>query len=478
MVKKIKIAVISICLLMGILSTQTLVKANAPQTRGDYTVIIQAVIRDSDGHWVSTNALESKNFNGTTVAGSSGGGSEETWQWTPSGGGYELTTTFSSHANAWGGLKYPTALWNYDSSELKFVGIGRNSYATEVAYPDDVDSSFLFERNSYLLANSEGGGWYRTYIFEQISEPQPQQPEAPDETTVEELLNEGAVKVDCINTEVSHADGIYGLMDGYTIGEVYGDAENGYKVDITIAPDPYVDQYNTDRGVSHTLSPDTQGEETITLIHVDGAWAVGEGETPVVYEVICETPQPQQPEAPDETTVEELLNEGAVKVDCINTEVSHADGIYGLMDGYTIGEVYGDAENGYKVDITIAPDPYVDQYNTDRGVSHTLSPDTQGEETITLIHVDGAWAVGEGETPVLFNVLCEEKEPVIPVIPDDEKPADPEKENPQATDDAGEPSADDSTDTGIQNDLVFWSGLVCVSALLAITGGIKRRKSK
>lgn len=344
---------------MGILSTQTLVKANAPQTRGDYTVIIQAVIRDSDGHWVSTNALESKNFNGTTVAGSSGGGSEGTWQWTPSGGGYELTTTLSSHANAWGGLKYPTALWNYDSSELKFAGIGRNSYATEVAYPDDVDSSSLFERNSYLLANSEGSGWYRTYIFEQISEP-----------------------------------------------------------------------------------------------------------------------QPQQPEAPDETTVEELLNEGAVKVDCINTEVSHADGIYGLMDGYTIGEVYGDAENGYKVDITIAPDPYVDQYNTDRGVSHTLSPDTQGEETITLIHVDGAWAVGEGETPVLFNVLCEEKEPVIPVIPDDEKPADPEEENPQATDDAGEPSADDSTDTGIQNDLVFWSGLVCVSALLAITGGIKRRKSK
>ena len=86
--------------------------------------------------------------------------------------------------------------------------------------------------------------------------------------------------------------------------------------------------------------------------------------------------------------------------------------------------------------------------------------------------------VGEGETPVLFSVLCEEKEPVIPVIPDDEKPADPEEENPQATDDAGEPSADDSTDTGIQNDLVFWSGLVCVSALLAITGGIKRRKSK
>ena len=84
MVKKIKIAVISLCLSMGILSTQTLVKANAPQTRGDYTVIIQAVIRDSDGQWVSTNALESKNFNGTTVAGSSG--SEGLWHWRPSGG--------------------------------------------------------------------------------------------------------------------------------------------------------------------------------------------------------------------------------------------------------------------------------------------------------------------------------------------------------------------------------------------------------
>ena len=141
---------------------------------GNYEVTVQAVIRDSDGHWVSTNALTSKNFNGTTVAGSSGGGSEGKWQWTPSGGGYILTATLNSHANAWGGLKYPTALWEYDTDELEFVGIGKNSYATEVAYPDDVNSSFLFERNSYLLANSEGGGWYRTYIFEQKApEPEP-----------------------------------------------------------------------------------------------------------------------------------------------------------------------------------------------------------------------------------------------------------------------------------------------------------------
>ena len=86
---------------------------------GSYEVTIQAVIRDSEGDWVSTNALTSKKFNGTTVAGSSGGSSEGEWQWTPSGGGYILTATLNSHATAWGGLKYPTALWEYDTdSEL------------------------------------------------------------------------------------------------------------------------------------------------------------------------------------------------------------------------------------------------------------------------------------------------------------------------------------------------------------------------
>ena len=168
MKKKIMGIILCLFMLVGLLPAQSYAQSPEPRATGQYEVTIQAVIRDSEGKWVSTNALPSKNFSGTTVAGSSGGGSEGQWQWTPEGGGYILTAELNSHANAWGGLKYPTALWEYDSDELEFVGIGRNSYATEVSYPDDVDSSFLFERNSYLLANGEGGGWYRTYIFEQI----------------------------------------------------------------------------------------------------------------------------------------------------------------------------------------------------------------------------------------------------------------------------------------------------------------------
>ena len=154
---------------VGLSLARKFAQSPSTQSTDHYEVIIQAIIRDSDGKWVSTNALPSKNFNGTTFAGSSGGGSEGNWQWTPSEGGYILTAELSSHANGWGGLKYPTALWDYDSSELKFVGIGRNSYSTEVVYSDGINSAYLFEKNSYLLANSSGSGRVRTYIFEEIS---------------------------------------------------------------------------------------------------------------------------------------------------------------------------------------------------------------------------------------------------------------------------------------------------------------------
>lgn len=204
--KRLKRIVSITCVLMlctVILSTA--VFAVGPQTTDNYEVIIQAVVRDSEGNWVSTNALISKEFDGTTDAGSSGGSSESQWQWTPSDGGYVLTTTLSSHANAWGGLKYPTALWEYDTDELVFVGIGRNSYATEVAYPDDVNSEYLFERNSYLLANSAGGGYYRTYIFEQkAADPGPV---TPPETS--DYVIDGFTKERVTQTPVNGTDGFF-----------------------------------------------------------------------------------------------------------------------------------------------------------------------------------------------------------------------------------------------------------------------------
>lgn len=181
--------------------------AEGPETTDNYEVTIQAVVRDSEGQWVSTNELPTKTFTGTTVAGSSGGGSESQWQWTPSENGYVLTATLSSHANAWGGLKYPTSLWEYDTDKLTFVGIGKNSYSTDVLYPEDVNDAYLFERNSYLLANSSGGGYYLTYIFEEKA-PEPE-PEPEPEYTITGFTKERV-------TGGEPNDAVFKL-DGYTI---------------------------------------------------------------------------------------------------------------------------------------------------------------------------------------------------------------------------------------------------------------------
>ena len=145
---------------------QTSLAANPNRSTGHYKVEIQAVIRDSEGNWVSTNALPSKKFNGTTLAGSSGGYDGE-WQWVPDGNGYILIADLNSHANAWGRLKAPSELWEYDSDELELVGIGKNSYATEVSYnvPEyDWQWDSRYNEFSYNLAASAGYTDYRTYL--------------------------------------------------------------------------------------------------------------------------------------------------------------------------------------------------------------------------------------------------------------------------------------------------------------------------
>ena len=157
----------------------------------DYEVIIQAVVRNEDGGWASTNALTSKNFDGTTNGGTSGGSGS--WQWTPSGGGYVLTAEFNSHANSWGNLMHPTDLWEYDQDELKFVGIGIYSYDTVNRYPTltetILNSPYLFSRQSFGLTSSQGGGHHRTYIFERV----PDQPDPPTNPTITGFTKERVI---------------------------------------------------------------------------------------------------------------------------------------------------------------------------------------------------------------------------------------------------------------------------------------------
>ncbi|HJB50483.1 MAG TPA: isopeptide-forming domain-containing fimbrial protein [Candidatus Anaeromassilibacillus stercoravium] len=254
-------------------------------------------MRDAEGKWVSTNELTSKNFSGTTLAGSSGGYDGE-WQWTPEGNGYRLTADLNSHANAWGRLKAPSVLWEYDPDELTLVGIGKNTSSTEVSYavPDyDWQWDSRYNEFSYYLAPSAGFTDYRTYIFEQKAPEEPTAPGKPGDDVVQNLLS-AAVKVECTNTAASHASKTYGLLaDSYTIGDVTGDGTNGYTVPVTVQASKYVAQYSTDMSAAHTLDPNTQQAETITLKWNDNSWMV-DSSTPVTFTVKCSSePTPPEP---------------------------------------------------------------------------------------------------------------------------------------------------------------------------------------
>ena len=327
--KRIASAVCAAAMCAAILPTA--VFAEAPETSrstNHYEVVIQAVVRDAEGKWVSTNELTSKNFSGTTLAGSSGGYDGE-WQWTPEGNGYRLTADLNSNANAWGRLKAPSVLWEYDPDELTLVGIGKNASSTEVSYavPDyDWQWDSIYNEFSYYLAPSAGFTDYRTYIFEQKAPEEPTAPGKPGDDVVQNLLS-AAVKVECTNTAASHASKTYGLLaDSYTIGDVTGDGTNGYTVPVTVQASKYVAQYSTDMSAAHTLDPNTQQAETITLKWNDNSWMV-DSSTPVTFTVKCSS-EPTPPEPGYAYTINGFTKERV-------TGGEPNDAVFDL-DGYTI----------------------------------------------------------------------------------------------------------------------------------------------
>ena len=132
--------------------------------------------------------------------------------------------------------------------------------------------------------------------------------------------------------------------------------------------------------------------------------------------------KPERPE-PEDTSKPfiELTGEEAVKVHCTNDNANHADKnkSYGLMhDGYTVGDVKDDATNGYTCDITVNPDKYVEAYNTDISVDHTLAPAGQ-TGTIHLKYDKEAqnWKLANPSgVPVVFNVKCDNTQPPLDTI--------------------------------------------------------------
>ena len=283
---------------------------------------------------------------------------------------------------------------------------------------------YTFSQSPNPLTNPNAKWFYGTsYYTINVTEPTKPNPPTPENTSkpVAGLTGEEAVKVHCTNSTANHADESYGLKpNSYTVSNVEGDATNGYTCTITVQSEKYVNDYNAGINVNHTLDGSPTG--TIKLEWDGSKWKVVSG-VPVVFNVKCETQEPptdNPPAKPEpENTSEpfiELTGEEAVKVHCTNDKANHDDKSYGLMhDGYTVGEVQGNKENGYTCEIIVNPDKYVEAYNTDISVDHTLAPAGQAG-TIHLKYDKEAqnWQLANPSgVPVVFNVKCDNTQPPL-----------------------------------------------------------------
>ena len=283
---------------------------------------------------------------------------------------------------------------------------------------------YTFSQSPNPLTNPNAKWFYGTsYYTINVTEPTKPNPPTPENTSkpVAGLTGEEAVQVHCTNSTANHADESYGLKpNSYTVSNVEGDATNGYTCTITVQSEKYVNDYNAGINVNHTLDGSPTG--TIKLEWNGSKWKVVSG-VPVVFNVKCETTQPPTDNPPTKPEPENtskpvagLTGKEVVRVECTTTNSSHAANTYPLIaDSYTVGEVQDDKENGYTCDITVNPDKYVEAYNTDISVDHTLAPAGQ-TGTIHLKYDKEAqnWQLANPSgVPVVFNVKCDNTQPPL-----------------------------------------------------------------
>ena len=291
---------------------------------------------------------------------------------------------------------------------------------------------YTFSQSPNPLTNPNAKWFYGTsYYTINVTEPTKPNPPTPENTSKPfiELTGEEAVKVHCTNDNANHDDKSYGLMhDGYTVGDVQGNKENGYTCDITVKPEKYVAQYNLDiSGVTHTLV-DSNQTGTIKLVwdKDNQKWKLATpSDVPVVFDVKCETQEPPTDEPPTKPEPENTPAipgltdfDAAVKVKCETVPETHKEKTFGFnWFSCKVGEVTGNEADGYTCTIEVLPGGYVDSYNALYYSGHTLVGPENYTITLNWDTANNKWSYTEGKLPVTFTVKCETVEPTVPNKP-------------------------------------------------------------
>lgn len=336
-----------------------------------------------------------------------------------------------AHADATYDIKAATYGWeNFgaDDNGQYTVDLRVSPYAYVDAYSaangahsltvDSADSKVIT-----LVYDVDGQTWKiaadqpQQFVFQVVCEtPQPGEPAVPEPPTDDELQQifaDGLVSVDCTTSGVDHDLKTFKPIaeGGYAFGEINGNVEDGAAVEMTVFPQAYVGAYEAAYGnIPHALT-DGQKAATVTLTYANGSWSVAEDFAPIAYTVFCTTCPSvpggdTTPDAPSIDEVNDLFADGAVKVTCVNEDVDHGSETYELKNGAaTVGAPTKDG-GSWKVVVTVTPGQYVLDFQTAKGVHHTLQPSDQGEKTFTLVYTSGKWVLEDSDALIEYTVIC------------------------------------------------------------------------
>ena len=248
------------------------------------------------------------------------------------------------------------------------------------------------------------------YAVRESKTPPTDKPVKPGEGDFEKA---GLVSVECSTKPADHAKETYDLKkDTFTIGEVEGNATDGYTCEITVTADSYVSSYVATHG-AHTLTGDNTKKFTLTW--ASGKWVAKEGG--VTFPVQCEqTPPPEIP-GDQKPNIEEA--NAKIRVQCIEYPSKHNPykQNYRILPGSYDDLGWDRTEYGYIYSIRLNRAKYIAQFDQEIGRPHT---DTEpNEETrINWRWENDAWHLIDGPDGVTadIKVKCAET-PVEPEKP-------------------------------------------------------------
>ena len=223
-----------------------------------------------------------------------------------------VTYTLNYHANGGDENSVPASQTEKSSTGKATFTISsaiptRDGY-TFLGWADDADATAVQYHGGDKITLTKDNPTKTIYAVWEENTPPTDKPDKPGEGDFEKA---GLVSVECSTKPDDHAKETYGLKkDTFTIGEVEGNATDGYTCEINVTADSYVSSYVDTHG-AHTLTGDNTKKFTLTW--VTDKWVAKEGG--VTFYVECD-----QTETPVEPTRDDIFKalKGLVTVTCIN----------------------------------------------------------------------------------------------------------------------------------------------------------------